>query len=288
MQPAPEDRLSTGEGKKAGSSRLKLAVLVVAVIIGVVYFASDRKEPPVADDPATMAPAAAPPLPAALPPAPDIPAIADPVVQSLPEAPPPEPPVTLEGSDLELRETLAGPDDSTLIAQALQSNDLVHRSAGLIDGLSRGLVPRKILPLPPPQEKFSTRTAADGQTYVDPASYTRYDSYSEAIASLDADQLAAVFHRYRSLLEQAYTEFGYSAGDMDNALIRSLDNILATPELTEPVALKRKEAVFIYVDPALEQLSPLQKQVLRMGPENAAIVKRQAELLRNALLGASQ
>ena len=80
---------------------------------------------------------------------------------------------------------------------------------------------------------------------------------------------------------------GYVAEDMDNALIRSLDYILATPQPAEPLALKRKEATFIYVDPELEQLSPLQKQILRMGPENAARIRLQAELLRKGLLDVS-
>jgi len=72
---------------------------------------------------------------------------------------------------------------------------------------------------------------------------------------------------------------------MDNAVVRALDYVLATPELAEPAALKQKEAVYEYADPRLEQLAPLQKQILRMGPENSAVLKQQARKLRNGLLG---
>ena len=100
-------------------------------------------------------------------------------------------------------------------------------------------------------------------------------------------RIMAAFHRYRPLIEQAYEEFGYSAEDMDNALIRSLDYVLATPEPAVPIALIRKEAVFQFSDPELEQLPPLQKQLLRMGPENSARIKQWVEKLRQGLLGVS-
>ena len=195
--------------------------------------------------------------------------------------------VTVESSDQALRKLLATAGNAALVTQALEANDLVQRSAGMIDGFSRGLMPRKALPLSPPKGAFST-VEADGLTLIDPASYARYDSYAQAIDTLNMDLLVAAFHRYRTLMEQAYAEFGHSAEDMDNALIRSLDIVLATPEPSEPVALRRKEAIFQYADPAFEQLTPLQKQLLRMGPGNAAKIKRQAAALRQGLLGLPQ
>ena len=200
---------------------------------------------------------------------------------------PAEPEVTAQDIDQELRNLMAAGGATTLVTQALEADELVQRSAGMIDGFSRGLMPRKALPLAPPKKAFST-VKVDGLAYIDPASYTRYDSYAQAIASLNVDLLVSTFHRYRPILEQAYAGFGYSAEDMDNALIRSLDYVLATPEPSEPLALKRKEAIFQYMDPTFEQLTPLQKQLLRMGPENSSKIKQQASALRQGLLGASQ
>ena len=48
--------------------------------------------------------------------------------------------------------------------------------------------------------------------------------------------------------------------------------------------LVRKEANWIFADAELENLSALQKQLLRMGPENAEILQRKARELRAALL----
>ena len=287
MRTEPEDRLSDTQTKRGSSTRLLLGAVAIAAIVGIVLFSGgDRQPPPVQEavpEPVVVA-APAPALPREMPPAPDIPARVEAAVERSPQPDSPAAPeVTLEASDQELRATLSAATNSSLLSGALQKDDLLQRSAGAIDGLSQGLIPHKALPIAPPKVKFST-VAADGQTYADPGSYARYDSYASAIAGLDVDLMVSTFHRYRPLMEQAYASLGYPAQDMDNALIRSLDYILATPELTAPAALKRKEAVYQYADPQLEQLSPIQKQLLRMGPDNAAVIKQQAALLRARLL----
>ena len=86
------------------------------------------------------------------------------------------------------------------------------------------------------------------------------------------------------LYEAAYDQLGLDTAEFDNAVIRTLDTVLATPELKEPIAVKRKSVVYVYVDPALESLPPLQKQLLRMGPENILLIKQFARAMRNRLL----
>lgn len=287
-----EERLSSSEGQRAPSRRGAVAAVVIIAIIGIgagIYFSTQNSAPPVVDEPAPAVVRAAEPMPAPeMPPAPDIPSPAPtPAPEPLPEATPAEPEVAVRNTDQELRNLLATASAPTVLTQALEANDLVQRSAGMIDGFSRGLMPLKALPLAPPKKAFST-VKVDDLAYIDPTSYARYDSYAQAIASLNVDLLVSTFHRYRALLEQAYAGFGYSTEDMDNALIRSLDYVLATPEPSEPLALKRKEAIFQYADPEFEQLTALQKQLLRMGPENMAKIKQQTRALRQGLLGAAQ
>jgi hypothetical protein len=298
MQIEPEDRqshderLSSSEGQHAPSRRGAVVAVAIIAVIGIgagIYLSSEKGAAPVVEESAPAVvraaePAAVPVMPAA----PDIPSPAPaPKPEPLAEVIPVAPEVTAQDIDQDLRNLMAAGGATTLVTQALEADDLVQRSAGMIDGFSRGLMPRKALPLAPPKKAFST-VKVDGLTYIDPGSYTRYDSYARAIASLNVDLLVSTFHRYRPLLEQAYAGFGYSPEEMDNALIRSLDYVLATPEPSEPLALKRKEAIFLYADPEFEELTALQKQLLRMGPENSGKIKRQVRALRQGLLGASQ
>ena len=67
----------------------------------------------------------------------------------------------------------------------------------------------------------------------------------------------------------------------DFAVISALDMIASTPDVDlAGIRLVRKEAVWLYEDPAIEGLPAIQKQVLRMGPDNAAIVKDKASQAR--------
>jgi hypothetical protein len=291
MRPDPEDRLSQPSSRAGVNIRLLIAAIIL-VVIAIVYFSGGEEDVP-AEAPAPAAVQA--PLPAPepeLPPAPDIPPAPLPVAEPEPEAErapaaepavPEAPPLTLEESDPVLREALAPAVDSDLLGGVLAQDNLVERGAGLIDAFSRGLVMRKLLPVAPPGKPFAT-VERGGQIVMDPAGYRRYDAYATAIAELDTALLADNFHRFRPLLEEAYAGLGYPAGDMDNALIRALDRVLATPEISDPIAVKKVEAVYKYVDPSLEQLPAVQKQLLRMGPDNIAKIKGQAAALRRALL----
>ncbi len=287
LQIDPGDRLS--ETRKQGGLNPLLILAVVALIgvIAVVYFVTG-------DDP-EPAPAPPPPPPMVEPepipepePAPDIPEPEpelepEPEPEPAAEPEPAEPPVTLETSDEPVREELGKAGSSDLLSEVLTNSDLIERGTGLVDGFSRGLVLTKILPIAPPSGKFTTIEQGD-QIIIDPASYERYNDNAAAIAELDTEQLVSTFHTFRPLLEQAYGSLGYPPKDFDNALIRSLDKVIATPEVEGDIAIAKKEAIYVYVDPELERLSPLQKQLLRMGPENLAVVKQQAAALRSGLL----
>lgn len=281
----PGDRLTeTSEQKGLNPLLILGAIALLGVIIVVYFFSGKEPEPePVPEPPPVVAPVPEPEPE----PAPDIPEPEpEPEPEPAPEEPPEptEPPITLETSDEPVREELSQAGSSDLLEATLTNSDLIQRGTGMIDGMSRGLVLQKVLPLPAPKGKFTT-TQVGEQEFIDPASYDRYDGHAQAIAELDTDKLVGSFHNYRPLLEEAYSALGYKQDDFDNALIRALDRVIATPEIDGEIEVKKKEAIYVFVDPDLEQLSPLQKQLLRMGPDNIALVKEQARALRAGLLG---
>ena len=66
--------------------------------------------------------------------------------------------------------------------------------------------------------------------------------------------------------------------------VPAIDQVLAVPVLEGEVELVQPKVFYEYADPALEELSPLQKQVLRMGPDNVVRLKNYLTELRQALL----
>jgi hypothetical protein len=281
MHSDPENRMSSRQGR---SKSYWGWVATAAILIVGVYFLSSgltpTTEPPLAKTPPVQMPTAEP-EPELLP-APDIPQQPEPTPVAVNEEPP-EPPAALETSDQELRESLSTQGSSAFLDTVLANENLIQRSVSLVDGLSRGALPFKALPITPPSEKFSVQTI-DGEDYMNTESYHRYDSYARTIGELDTQTLTSNFNRFRPLLEQSYAALGYPAQDFDNALIRALDRVLATPQLREPIALKKKESVYVYADTRIEQLTEMQKLLLRMGPDNMALIQSQARDLREALL----
>ncbi len=65
---------------------------------------------------------------------------------------------------------------------------------------------------------------------------------------------------------------------------RPLSRLEAAPVVEGEVAVEPAGPVlYLFADPALEALGPVEKQVLRMGPRNGRIVKAKAAALRQAL-----
>ncbi len=286
MQPDPEDRYTDAEprsSKGMPTGVIAVGVIIVAGILGWVFFGGEPEAPPPAPEPPPVVAPEPEPEPE-LPPAPDIPD-PEPVAPAEPNEPPAPvvPPPTLETSDEELRERLADVSDSSMLESALVNDNLVERGTALVDSFSRGVMMPKLLPLPAPTGSFAV-IETDGVVTIDPSSFERYDDHAATIESLDTDTLVETFHRFRPLLEETYASLGYDAEDFDNALIRALDRVLDTPEIDAPIPVVKHEAIYRFADPDLEQRPGVQKQLLRMGPDNIARIKRQADALRTALL----
>jgi hypothetical protein len=104
------------------------------------------------------------------------------------------------------------------------------------------------------------------------------------LTSLDMKSMAQLFHFIRPLLESAFAEMGYRPRQMDGIILQGIDNILDTPIIVERIELTRESVTYKFADPDLEALLPLQKQLLRTGPENTQRIQQQAMALRAALL----
>ncbi|MEM8561514.1 MAG: DUF3014 domain-containing protein, partial [Pseudomonadota bacterium] len=263
MKASREDRLEARVVKRGSPIKLLIALAIIVIVAyGVLRYIYDSPQLPTAEPPVVEQDMPGEPE---LPPAQDIPVrvqpVPEPVADTDPNQPVPVPLPALEDSDILVRETfeLAGPSQN--LDSLLQSQNLIQQSSAVIDGLSRGLIIRKMLALDPPSGGFVVEQQAD-QTFMSPSGYARYDAYAQAIAALDSEALIDGFHLLRPLYEQAYGQLGLPAEDFDNAVIRVLDRILATPEIEAPIALTRESVMYQYADPQLESLSALQKQLL--------------------------
>jgi hypothetical protein len=199
---------------------------------------------------------------------------AKPITPSLPD---------LDASDPLIRDLVQEKQSSQGLSEWLKLDDLIRRSASFMDGLARGSVSEKIFPLGSPEGSFTTHRQ-DNMIWLNAGNYERYNSVIRILLSIDMPMMAQFFHRVRPLLETAFAELGYRPRQMDGIILQTIDNILTTPVIVEPLKLTRESVTYKFADPDLEGLMPLQKQLLRVGPENTRRIQQQAKALKEALL----
>ncbi|MDA7852943.1 DUF3014 domain-containing protein [Porticoccaceae bacterium] len=277
-----------GAQKKSSSNNIVFiagTLIAVAIIVAVLFKAQNKPE----DDPELIAipePVAeaviqAPVVPeAVIPQAVEPEPVQEPQV-SLVSKPPPLP--KLDNSDEFIRERLLLINNKPEFAKWVKADDLLRRTASYVDGLSNGVVLSKIFPLTAPEGLFATHSS-DGTVWLNAGNYERYGRTVNTITNLPMDSMGKLFHFIRPLLENAFSEMGYNPRQMDGIILHAIDVILATPIVVEPIKLTRDSVVYKFADPALESLLPLQKQLLRTGPENTKRIQQQATALREALL----
>jgi hypothetical protein len=154
----------------------------------------------------------------------------------------------------------------------LASGDLVRSFVVSVDKIAVGSSPAKELKPAAPQGKFAT--LGSGRTLrVDPASYGRYNALANVVDAIDPEGAARAYRRLRPLMQQAFDELGYVNLSFDERLARALGQLVDVPVPEGDVMLRATSVTFQYADAELEELSPAQKHMLRMGPHNMRLVQ---------------
>jgi hypothetical protein len=179
-------------------------------------------------------------------------------------------------SDQLVRKALAGV--SPPIAKWLQQADLLDRSVVIADNLAEDVTPRKQLPFLAPSRPFSAP-----KNVLDEHSYRRYDTFADAIASIDAKALAAAVRELHPLLESAYHKLGYPERSFDSVATRALQRLIDAPVVEGAVPLVPKGAIYKYAVEELESQGPIEKHLLRMGPRNTKLIQIKAREIASAL-----
>jgi len=144
--------------------------------------------------------------------------------------------------------------------------ELVRRLTVVIENAARGEYPRRqlgLLALPAPFRVIER----DGRLYVDPANHARIDPLLDILESIDPRLLARLLGFLQPLVDEALAELGGTGGARP-LMAAGLQRVLDVPLVTEEVEVVRPNVFYVYADPELEQLRPLQKLVLRAGPGN--------------------
>lgn len=261
-----------------------LGILFAGILATLVFIlmTGDYGEPTLPEELVMVQPSVEPaPMPVEAQ-APAAPIAAPPVTEVQPKIPP-APVVSEETGDQYARESIDAVNGGKALAQFVAGDYVVERAVAIIDALRRGEVPYKLLPVGKPSTTFPISDNGLRVT-LDTAGFSRYDGFAQWVGGLDTPALVSLLNDYEMIATQALTRMGVTDFDIRSAVLAATTQILSTPQVAVDAELMRREANWVYMDPELEALSSLQKQVLRMGPENADIVQQKARDIRGALL----
>jgi hypothetical protein len=246
-------------------------VLLAVGGLGLYFLRGGPTEPePVVDTPppAVETPVQTPP--------PAIVATAPPPARTLPLPP-------LDESDPEVVGGLTEIFGQQAVMQHLVPERLVRNIVVTIDNAPRQQMALNQRPLQPTAGAFMTQ-GEESSLVLAPDNFERYEPFVALVSNLDAKTLVSFYRGLEPLFQQAYEELGHPDASFTARLNEVIEHLLQTPTPRGEIALVQPSVLYKYADERLEKLSAGQKLMIRMGVNNATVVKGklreiQAELL---------
>jgi hypothetical protein len=242
---------------------------VVAAGAILYFYQRDRGE--VETNPVAAVPAEPNPAPAPRP---------VPIVQPEPQRTVPLP--ALDESDPEVQGGVTELVGRDAVTQFLSPERVIRNVVVSIDNATREKMALNQRPIKPTGGKFVV-AGADDTLVMAPENYSRYTPFVTVVNGIEAGTLVGLYRGLQPLFQQAYEELGNPNKQFDARLLEVIDHLLETPEVTGPVKLVQPSVYYRYADPELEALSSGQKLLIRMGPENASIIKSKLRQIQAAL-----
>lgn len=206
-----------------------------------------------------------------------------PVQSQVVEIPPALPPLPkLAKSDSFVLDALADVLGNESLMKLFHANQIIRNIVVTVDNLPQQRVPEKSMPFNPPPGHFLAAGSEDHLT-LSPKNASRYAGYVGLADAVDPKQLVGLYVRLYPLFQQAYEELGYPHGSFNNRLNETLDDLLDTPDIKEPIKLVQPKFFYQYADAETEALSIGEKIMLRLGSKNIKIVKNKLGEIKQEL-----
>ncbi len=247
-------------------------MVVAAVILGgalaAYYYWQQTQPEPKAVEVTALPPPIAPPKPVLR------------QVVKIPEAQSPLP--QLGESDSFMLEALASLMGKESVMKIFRVEQIIHNIVVTIDNLPNQSLPVNAMPITPVPGNL-VASVADGDMSISPKNAARYTSYVHLAGVVSTEKLVALYLRLYPLFQKSYEELGYPNKYFNDRVIEVIDNLLAAPDIKEPVKLVQPKIVYLYADPDLEGRSIGQRTLMRIGSENEAKVKTKLQEIRQEL-----
>lgn len=188
-----------------------------------------------------------------------------------------------EQSDGDALATLAQLLGDDNLLSLFKPDYLIARIVATVDALPRSKLTTDILPVKAVPGTLQVSVVAD-QTVLAASNAERYAPYLKGLATADVAALVKQYQRWYPLFQRAHRELGYPEGHFNDRLVEVIDHLLAAPTAPESIVLVHPQNHWRFDDPDLESLSVGHKMMLRIGAENAVLVKARLREFRAGIV----
>lgn len=189
-------------------------------------------------------------------------------------AEPVEPLPDLNESDERVLGRLAEMELGARLLRLITPEEVIRRFVVFTDNVARGSLPQMEYPVRRIEQDMVVEEVDDNLYVMQEASHDRFDTVVDTMVNVDVDQAMTVYETFRPLFIEAYAELGYGERDFDAVVVEAIDQVLATEVPEGPYQLIQPSVMYEFADSSLEDLSPVEKQLIRIGPENTARLKQ--------------
>lgn len=246
-----------------------LTVVLVALAVIVYYEWETTEEKP-------------PPVELPVPPASDEPRYPVPATPREPQEPV-MPLPALDESDEAIQGSLEELFRQETVREILNPENIIRNVVVTVDNLPREKLGVQMRPVKPAMDAFRT-SGTEAAITMNPDNYARYQPFVELARVADAKQVTRLYFRFYPLFQQAYDDLGDAPRNFNDRMVEVIDHLLATPEVQGPIRLMQPKVFYQFADPELEAMSAGQKILIRMGSENAAVIKAKLQEIRAELV----
>ena len=182
----------------------------------------------------------------------------------------------LDKSDSFMRGELAKLIGEQAVRNWFATDQFLRRFIAITDNVSKGDLLIQQFPFLRLKQPFPV-IEHNNKIYMDPAGYRRYDNLVNIVVAIDSELLAKLLRHLSPLMQEAYQELGYPRGSISKVLRKALKRVLKAPVRKRQIRLLHPSVAYRYADSSLERLSLVDRQMLRIGPENTRKLQRKAK-----------
>lgn len=175
----------------------------------------------------------------------------------------------------------------------LSTSEFPRRLVATVDNLGRSHAPALAWPVNTTPGRFTAQELERGPA-IAPDNSSRYTPLVLLVETVDIGRAVDLYVRMYPLLQREYEQLGYPGRYFNDRLVAVIGQLLATPEVADPVKLQLTEVKgpvpslrpwvrYEFADPALESLTAGQKILLRVGAVNRHRLKARLAEFRQEL-----